>query len=128
MKITQFVALAFLFCCPFMMSAQSIVGSWSWDATTPDGKTVKNMLTFQKDGVYKVDIGMDGSYEIQGNYTFENDQVTISDTTEGPCKGAKGVYKMKMEGNQVIASLVSDECAARRGDDPDTPMTMTRVQ
>lgn len=127
MKITQFVALAFLFCCPFMMSAQSILGSWSWEATTPEGKTVKNLLTFEKDGVYKLDIGWDSKTEIEGTYTYENGQVTISDTTEGPCKGAKGVYAMKVEKTQVTATLISDDCAARRGDDPDRPLVMKRV-
>lgn len=110
------------------MCAQSVVGSWSWEVTTSDGKAAKNMLTFQKDGIYKVDLGMDGSYEIEGSYTFENDQITIVDTSEGPCKGVKGVYNMKIEDYKIVANLVSDECLARKGDDPDTPMIMTKVQ
>ncbi|MCH2080793.1 MAG: hypothetical protein MK226_00310 [Saprospiraceae bacterium] len=128
MKTLPFLVLTFLFCCPFLISAQSIVGSWSWDATTPDGKAAKNMLTFQKDGVYKVDLGMNGSYEIEGSYTLENDQITIVDTSEGPCKGVKGVYNMKIEDNQIVTTLVSDDCLPRKGNDPDTPMIMTRVQ
>jgi len=128
MKTLPFLVFTFLFCCPIFMCAQSVVGSWSWEVTTSDGKAAKNMLTFQKDGIYKVDLGMDGSYEIEGSYTFENDQITIVDTSEGPCKGVKGVYNMKIEDYKIVANLVSDECLARKGDDPDTPMIMTKVQ
>ena len=127
MKTSSFYVIAFLLICPAFLSAQAIAGSWMWKGTNPEGKEVKNMITFQEDGIYKVDLGMNGKYEIEGTYTNENGQASITDTSEGPCKGITGVYEMKVEENEMTAKMVSDQCTARAGDDPNRVMTMKRV-
>ena len=99
-----------------------LLGSWAND----DGQVVIT-VTYKKDGKMIMAIDTpDQSFEINGTYELKGDQITIS-MEQGPwdCEaGAKGVYKMAVDGDKCTVSPVSDECYDRQ---PPGPLDFVRV-
>lgn len=126
MKTHNFLFILLLFMTPFALSAQSMVGTWTYQDTTPDGTEVTNTMTMNEDGSFTVDFGSDGKANVLGTYTIDGSKITISDTAkESPCYGKDGVYNFKLEGDIVTITLIEDACEIRRSD---RPMTLTRKQ
>lgn len=110
----------------FALSAQSMVGTWTYQATTPDGTEVTNTMTMNEDGTFTVDFASDGKADVLGTYAIDGNQITISDTPEeSPCYGKDGVYSFNIEGDTVTITLIEDACEIRRSD---RPMILTRKQ
>lgn len=104
------------------LSAQSPVGKWKFQFETPDG-TLVIAADIKADGTYALDMGNDGSAEVNGTYTMSGDKMTISDDA-GDCTG-KGVYTVAVTDNTLTMTRVSDECENRGG--PEGVMTGTRM-
>ena len=125
-KQTPLFIVLFLFT-PFLMTAQSIVGDWLMDGKTPDGHTIVNKVSFNADGTLTVDLGNDGSIDVNATYTVEGNKVSMDDTSkESPCYGTVGIYEIKIEGDKCTAKVVEDACAVRKGDGK--PSIMTRAK
>lgn len=99
-------------CFSVTVSAQDYIGTWTWDSTGPDGSTMPISMEIKADNSYHIDFGADGTVELHGKYTFEDDTMTIADEV-GDCKGAKGVYKFVVDGDTAMGTMVSDECEPR---------------
>lgn len=124
MKAQTFLLALFFLTTPFFLSAQSMVGDWTYQGPGPDGKEITNTMTMKEDGTLSVDFGSDGQVEVVAAYTIEGDQITINDTLEqSPCYGKAGVYTFKIDGDNITITLVEDACDLRRRD---RPWTLTR--
>jgi len=90
-------------------------GTWKMTMAGPEGNEVVASITFTN-GTYMGDFGMDGTIEVQGAYTLEDDQITLSDdkekTTAEACEG-QGVYVISVDGDSMSMSLLSDDCEGR---------------
>lgn len=104
------------------LSAQSIVGKWKFEFQTDQGTMVMS-ANIKADGTYALDFGNDGSVEVTGKYTHSGDEMTIQDDA-GDCTG-KGVYNVKVEGDTMTMTRVSDECPNRGG--PEGVMVTKRM-
>ncbi|MBK8967995.1 MAG: hypothetical protein IPM36_15280 [Lewinellaceae bacterium] len=124
MKMHHFLFILLLSMTPFALTAQSMVGSWTYQATTPDGAEVTNTMIMNEDGTFTVDFASDGKAEVLGTYTIEGSKITIRDTPEeSPCYGKDGVYNFQLEGDALTITLIEDACEIRRRD---RPWTITR--
>ena len=123
--MTQFnrLLLAVLFLVPLNLSAQGPVGTWKMSIPDDQGNMVPVQVKIMDNGAYAVDFGVDGTTEINGKYTVDNDQMTIQDNEGSECT-AKGVYKFKVDGNTLTMTRVSDGCAQRGG--PEGVMKMEK--
>jgi hypothetical protein len=115
--------LACLFLLPLGLTAQSPVGTWSMSVPDENGKMTPLKVAIAADGTYAVDFGVDGTIENKGKYTVEGGKMTIQDTEGSDCT-APGVYTLKIEGDTMTMTRISDGCANRGG--PDGVMTMQR--
>jgi hypothetical protein len=115
--------LACMVMLPFGLMAQSPVGSWKMSVPDDSGKMTPLKVDISADGSYAVDFGADGVVENKGKYTVEGGKMTIQDTECSDCT-AQGVYTLKIEGDTLTMTRVSDGCAGRGG--PDGVMTMQR--
>lgn len=111
------VKMALLSSCLFFFSFSNDVdptGTWKMTIMDPDGNAIAVSLTFE-DGTYKSDIGMDGSIDIEGTYTLNGDQITLTDKPDSSPMACKeeGVYKISITGNKLSFSTVSDNCMGR---------------
>lgn len=124
MKNFKNCLLLILFILPLSLMAQDHVGSWKIMVPNGEGGTMPMKVTMNADNTYHIDAGADGSVEIKGKYSISGDKVTIQDT-EGTDCSAKGVYTLKVSGNELTMTMVSDACEGRGN--PDGPMVMTRM-
>lgn len=126
MKTHNFLVILLFLMISFDLSAQSMIGSWTYQGTTPDGTEVTNTMTMKEDGTFTVDFASDGKTDVLGAYTIDGSTITIKDTPkESPCYGKDGVYSFKLEGDTVTITLIEDACDIRRSD---RPWTLTRKQ
>lgn len=109
----RFLALALLLS-PLSLMAQSPVGSWK--VPVPDGNG--NMITLKVDisaeGTFTLDVGADGSIETKGKYSMDGAKMTIQETEGTECTGV-GVYTLKVEGDTMTMTRISDACTDRGG-------------
>jgi hypothetical protein len=108
---------------PFGLMAQSPVGAWKMSVPDENGKMTPLKVDISADGSYAVDFGADGVVENRGRYTVDGAKMTIQDTEGSDC-AEPGVYTLKIEGDTMTLTRVSDGCANRGG--PDGIMTMQR--
>lgn len=112
--------LAFL---PFALIAQNPVGAWKMSVPDENGKMTPMKVDISADGTYALDFGVDGTIETKGKYTLDGGKMTVQDTEGSDCT-APGVYILKIEGDTLTMTRVSDGCANRGG--PEGVMTMQR--
>lgn len=120
--------VCFVFLCLFLgsqsLTAQSMIGDWYVSGQMPDGTEVTHKITFKEGGTMTVDMGNDGTVDVNSTYTMDGYRISMSDTDEAsPCKGKVGVYDLVIEKEKMVAKLVEDACDARRGDGKDMVMT-----
>ena len=123
MKVLIPLFLAFLTMLPFGLIAQNPVGAWKMSVPDENGKMTPLKVDISADGTYAVDFGADGTIENKGKYTLDGGKMTIQDTEGSDCT-AQGVYTLKIEGDTLTMTRVSDGCANRGG--PEGVMTMQR--
>ena len=123
MKVLFRLFLALMVMLPFSLTAQSPVGAWKMSVPDQNGKMTPMKVDISADGTYVVDFGADGTVENKGKYTVESGKMTIQDTEGSDCT-EQGVYTLKIEGDTLTMTRVSDGCANRGG--PDGVMTMQR--
>ena len=127
MKILQLLIILFVLLFPFVGSAQSILGDWAMEGTTPEGEATTTKISFLEDGKMTVDFGNDGTIDVQSTYQLNGNQVSFRDTSEeSPCYNKVGTYEFQIEGDTLTARVVDDPCDERRGDGE--PGTMTRME
>ena len=99
----------------FHAYGQSHVGNWNTQVDSPDGGTLKIKASILADGTYSLDFNQNGSIEVQGKYDLEGNQMTIWDVGgEMACPSDyKGNYSLSFNGNQMIMTLLSDQCEGR---------------
>jgi len=124
MKILILPFLAFLDMLPLGLMAQNPVGTWKMSIPDEDGKMTPLKLSLLEDGSYAIDFGLDGNIDIKGKYTVEGGKMTIQDTEGSDCT-EQGVYSLKIEGDILTMTRLSDGCAGRGG--PEAVMTMQRA-
>jgi hypothetical protein len=99
---------------PLSLIAQSPVGSWK--LPVPDGSG--NMITLKVDisaeGTFTLDVGADGNIETKGKYSMDGAKMTIQETEGTECTGV-GVYTLKVEGDTMTMTRISDACTDRGG-------------
>ena len=109
----RFLTLAVLLS-PLSLMAQSPVGSWK--LPVPDGSG--NMITLKVDisaeGTFTLDVGADGNIETKGKYTMDGAKMSIQETEGTECTGV-GVYTIKVEGDTMTMTRISDACTDRGG-------------
>lgn len=90
-------------------------GTWKMTMQDPEGNEAVASVTFT-DGIYQGDFGMDGTIEVQGTYTVDNDQITLMDNAEkstaAACEGA-GSYTVSIDGDAMSLTVVEDACEGR---------------
>ncbi|MBK8428287.1 MAG: hypothetical protein IPL27_21030 [Lewinellaceae bacterium] len=123
MKVLIPLFLAFFAMLPFGLIAQNPVGAWKMSVPDENGKMTPLKVDISADGTYAVDFGADGTIENKGKYTLDGGKMTIQDTEGSDCT-AQGVYTLKIEGDTLTMTRVSDGCANRGG--PEGVMTMQR--
>jgi len=123
MKTLLHLFLAFIAMLPFGLMAQSPVGTWNMSIPDENGKMTPLKAVISADGAYALDFGVDGTIDIKGKYTMEGGKMTIQDTEGSDCT-AQGVYTLKVEGDILTMTRVSDGCTGRGG--PEGVMTMQR--
>ena len=109
----RFLTLALLLS-PLSLMAQNPVGSWK--LPVPDGSG--NMITLKVDisaeGTFTLDVGADGNIETKGKYTMDGAKMSIQETEGTECTGV-GVYTIKVEGDTMTMTRISDACTDRGG-------------
>lgn len=123
MKTFLHLFLACMTMLPFGLMAQSPVGTWKTSIPDENGKMTPMKVQLSEDGTYAVDFGYDGTIEIMGKYTVDGRKMTIQDAEGSDCT-AQGVYTLKIEGDTLTMTRISDGCPNRGG--PDGVMTMQR--
>ncbi|PHN02489.1 hypothetical protein [Flavilitoribacter nigricans] len=119
MKIPHSFTIVFFTITPFFLTAQSMVGDWTYSGPGPDGEELINTMSMKEDGSLSVDFGSDGQIEVVASYTIEGKQITINDVSEqSPCHGKAGVYEFALDGDNVTITLVEDACELRRRERP----------
>ncbi len=97
----------------FNSNAPELVGQWI-SSNTIDGIEVEYLIQINDDGTYALDMGKDGTFEIEGQYTVEADEITFVESTgELACPSEAGVYKVAVEDNQLNLEVVADNCQRR---------------
>ena len=126
MKFAQRILITLLFAMPIGVFAQSIAGDWETQVPgQEEGTLVTIKVKMSDDGTYAVDLGGDGTVDINGKYSVTDGVITVQDTDTGPntCNG-KGMYKLETTDTTLKMTRISDECDGRGG--PDGVMEMTR--
>jgi len=123
MKVLFHLLLAFIAMLPFGLMAQSPVGTWKMSVPDENGKMTPLKVDLSENGTYAIDFGADGIIDTNGKYTVEGGKMTIQDTKGSDCS-EQGVYTLKIEGDILTMTRVSDGCDGRGG--PDGVMTMQR--
>jgi hypothetical protein len=123
MKFLLPLFLTFLALLPFGLFAQNPVGAWKMSVPDENGKMTPLKVDISADGTYSVDFGADGTVENKGKYTLDGGKMTIQDTEGSDCT-EQGVYTLKIEGDTLTMTRVSDGCANRGGQEG--VMTMQR--
>lgn len=122
--MSNFLSMLLCLLTPFALSAQSVAGTWTEQITTPDGEQVTSTFVMTDEGILTVDFTSDGQIDVMSTYTTDGSQIIVVDTmNESPCKGKKGVYNFKIDGDTITISLVEDGCDLRRREQP---WSMTR--
>ena len=123
LKFLFILLLAF----PISIFAQSVEGDWKITIPAPEGKTMDALLSIDANGTYTVDLGMDGTVNVEGTYTMDGDKMTIQDTKgEQACLGdaTAGVYTITVDDKSFVMTRVNDPCEGRGG--PEGVMSFTR--
>ncbi len=123
MKMLYRLFLAIMTILPFGLMAQSPVGAWKMSVPDETGKMTPVTVTMSAEGTYAVDFGADGVVDIKGKYTLDGGKMTIQDTEGSGCT-EQGVYTLKVDGDTLTMTRVSDGCANRGG--PEGVMSMQR--
>ncbi len=109
----RFLMLALLFS-PLSLMAQSPVGSWKFSVPDDNGNMVPLKVTMSEQGTFALDFGVDGVVETKGKYTLEGTKMTIQETEGTECTEI-GVYTLKIEGDTLTMTRISDGCPNRGG-------------
>lgn len=119
----RFFALALLLS-PLSLMAQSPVGSWNMSIPDQNGNMVTLKVDISDQGTFALDFGADGTIETKGKYTMDGAKMTIQETDGTECTGV-GVYTLKVEGDTMTMTRVSDACEGRGG--PEGVMVMKKA-
>ena len=94
-------------------AAEAIVGTWSHQ--NEDGYTISEYLDDGTWAVYDADtVDTSGTPKDFGEYTVEGDTLTMG--PDDYCGETLGTYTLAFTGDQMVFTLVSDDCTARRTD------------
>lgn len=119
----RFLTLALLLS-PLSLMAQSPVGSWKLSVPDDKGNMIPLKVDISDQGTYTLDFGADGSVETKGKYSMDGAKMTIQDAEGTDCTGV-GVYTLKVEGDTMTMTRVSDACTNRGG--PEGVMVMKKA-
>ena len=113
-KILVIVMLIFAFSCSddgTKPEPYEIVGKWKSN-NTEEGEINQSLLVveFTKEGKYilSIDIFNPTKALDDGNYTLDNDKITI---VSKECENIKGNYRFEFKNNGVEFYLIDDECS-----------------
>lgn len=109
---------------PMALMAQSPVGAWKMSVPDQNGAMMTIQVTMSDKGTYTVDYAADGSVETKGKYSLEGAKMTFQDTEGTDCTTV-GVYTIKIEGDTLTMTRVSDNCPNRGG--PEGVMVMKKA-
>ena len=111
-KIILFISLFCLTSTLFPLHAQSINNS-NWKAFF--GDPFNDTLTIHIHGDSSFVTKSDGEVLVRSTYTIAGDTITISDYGAGEytCTDAKGKYKINLNGDSLILTLIDDPCEGR---------------
>lgn len=109
----RFLTLAVLLS-PLSLMAQSPVGSWKLPVPDGSGNMITLKVDISADGTFTLDVGADGNIETKGKYTMDGAKMSIQETEGTECTGV-GVYTIKVEGDTMTMTRISDACTDRGG-------------
>lgn len=83
-----------------------------WNGLAKIPQETEIILKFSND---KIDVLLGNKVIETMNYTLSNDEINIEKNSGGiPCEaGTKGKYKYEVIGENLVMTLISDECTAR---------------
>ncbi|REC54057.1 hypothetical protein DRF62_11040 [Chryseobacterium piscium] len=83
-----------------------------WNGLAKIPQETEIILRFSND---KIDVLLGNKVIETMNYTLSNDEINIEENSGGtPCDaGTKGKYKYEVIGENLVMTLISDECTAR---------------
>lgn len=83
-----------------------------WNGLAKIPQETEIILKFSND---KIDVLLGNKVIETMNYTLSNDEINIEKNSGGtPCDaGTKGKYKYEVIGENLVMTLISDECTAR---------------
>lgn len=122
-----FLTLVSVSLCQAQLS-KDIVSTWSVSFEN-EGQPMTAQVTFKADNTFAYDIMADGEIEVEGTYEISGDKVMMKETSttfDSNCGDAVMTMQMKVEGNSLTVTPISDECEERRNED-NSPVTMSRV-
>jgi hypothetical protein len=99
---------------PLSLMAQSPVGSWKLPVPDGNGNMITLKVDISAEGTFTLDAGADGNIETKGKYTMDGAKMTIEETEGTECTGV-GVYTIKVEGDTMTMTKISDACTNRGG-------------
>lgn len=84
-------------------------------AAAEDGSVQTIKFSFEEDGTYTVDFGMDGTVQVRGKYEMDGNRIMIWDVEgEFACPSEmKGIYNLEFTDADLNVSKVSDDCPGR---------------
>lgn len=109
----RFLTLALLLS-PLSLMAQSPVGTWKLPVPDGSGNMITLKVNISAEGTFTLDVGDDGTIETKGKYSMDGAKMTIQETEGTECTGV-GVYTLKVEGDTMTMTRVSDACEGRGG-------------
>jgi uncharacterized protein (TIGR03066 family) len=115
-KILVIIMLVFAFGCSDSTSPEEskLVGKWEKYVKEDDDLINQSLLVveFKSDGRFILSIDFFAEPKIldEGNYTLDNDKITIISTD---CKNIKGNYRFEFKDNGVEFYLIDDKCDDR---------------
>ena len=109
----RFLTLAVLLS-PLSLMAQSPVGSWKLPVPDGTGNMITLKVEISAEGTFTLDVGADGNIETKGKYSMDGAKMTIQETEGTECTGV-GVYTIKVEGDTMTMTRISDACTDRGG-------------
>jgi len=120
------IALFFVFSVISVYAQSVFQGTWIGEYSNPQGMSMTMAWTFNEaDSTYVTDMNNDGAIEVKGKFKVVEDIIELSDIsgTMACAKFEKGIYKFKVEGNNLDLILVEDTCPGRSMITPEATWT-----
>ncbi|RMF30648.1 MAG: hypothetical protein D6765_02935 [Bacteroidetes bacterium] len=116
MKSSTLLSVLLLAAAP-LFSQNALTGTWLQQGLDAEGNPNRTVLQILPDGSFQLDLNQDGTFDIQGRYEIDGNQVTIWHVgPDATCPAEqKGLYRYSLDGEYLSMTRISDPCPERGG-------------